>query len=242
MARYWSNRDEYDTYSQAQHYDDRVIWDPDIVTKVKPCPPMEYSGHERVANDDVTILDIQRFFVQYAVSNNLGVIAHAHLALSDQLEDGPHHGKCIRLAQLHSDAVDFPKSGIPAVMKPELKPKKYPDFMEKTTNKSYPSKRVLGKIFRDCGKPLVFSPKDCSKSFNRLLLIDGFQKYMEDARRCKAEYDDEMRSLMNQYGVKRLVHPLATKLCNFLFLPRFTYAMLTKFYDFYLIRLAIWRW
>ncbi|GJJ78907.1 RNA-dependent RNA polymerase [Entomortierella parvispora] len=179
-----------------------LIWDPNIVNRVQQVPPMVYHGKEILANSDVTIADIQKFFVQYAVSNNLGVIANAHLALSDQLEEGPRHGKCLRLAQLHSDAVDFPKSGRPAEMIPELRAKKYPDFMEKRSDQSYPSKRVLGKIFRDCGKPLVFSPKDYSESFNRQLLVDGYEQYMEDAYRCKAEYDDEVRSLMNQYGVK----------------------------------------
>jgi len=51
----------------------------------------------------------------------------------------------------------------------------------------------------------VFSPKDYSQSFNRQLLVEGYEQYLEDAIRCKAEYDEEVRSLMNQYGVKRLV-------------------------------------
>lgn len=169
---------------------------------------MEYHGNEIVTKNDVTIADIQKFFVQYAVSNNLGVIANAHLALSDQLPEGPRHGKCLRLAQLHSDAVDFPKSGRPAEMSPELRAKIYPDFMEKRSDQSYQSQRVLGKIFRECGKRLNFSPKDYSQSFNRQLLVAGYEQYMEDAFRCKAEYDDEVRSLMNQYGVKRsVIHP-----------------------------------
>ncbi|KAI1295242.1 hypothetical protein EDD11_007880 [Mortierella claussenii] len=179
-----------------------VIWDPKIVDNIREHPPMDYSGHETVTRDDVTIPDIKKFFVQYAVSNNLGLIANAHLALSDYLEEGPLHGKCIKLAQLHSDAVDFPKSGKPADFRPELRPKKYPDFMEKPPDKTYQSKRVLGRIYRECSKQEPFTPKDYRKSFNKLLLINGYMDYMDDALQCKTAYDTEVRSLMNQYGVK----------------------------------------
>ncbi|KAI8604267.1 RNA dependent RNA polymerase-domain-containing protein [Dissophora ornata] len=182
-----------------------VIWDPNIVNNVKQRAPMDYTGRDAVTSEDVTIRDIKKFFVQYAVSNNLGVIANAHLALSDSLEEGPHHGKCLRLAQLHSDAVDFPKTGKPAWIKQELRPKKYPDFMEKPPERSYESKRVLGRIYRECGKQEAFVPKNYQQSFNRLLLINGYQDYMNDARRCKAWYDEDVRSLMNQYGVKRYI-------------------------------------
>ncbi|KAF9115686.1 hypothetical protein BGX27_006930 [Mortierella sp. AM989] len=179
-----------------------VIWDPDIVNNIKQHPPMDYTGRDSATTDNVQILDIKRFFVQYAVSNNLGLIANAHLALSDYLDEGPLHGKCMRLAQLHSDAVDFPKSGKPAEFTSELRPKVYPDFMEKPSTKSYTSTRVLGKIYRDCSKQETFVPKDNRQSCNTMLLVGGYEAYMDDARRCKALYDDEVRSLMNQYGVR----------------------------------------
>lgn len=167
---------------------------------------MDYTNRAPNKDKEVTIHDIKKFFVQYAVSNNLGVIAHAHLALSDHLEEGPLHGKCLRLAQLHSDAVDFPKSGKPAEMNPELRPKKYPDFMEKSPDKTYRSKRVLGRIYRDCGKHEAFTPKDDGESpLFEELLVEGYQDYLANARECKAQYDAEVKSLMNQYGVRRYI-------------------------------------
>ncbi|KAK3827572.1 MAG: RNA dependent RNA polymerase-domain-containing protein, partial [Benniella sp.] len=183
--------------------DFRVIWDERIVKKVKQHEPMDYSGQGALAAKDVTIHDIKKFFVQYAVSDNLGVIANAHLALSDQLEGGPFHSKCLKLAQLHSDAVDFPKSGIPAQITPDLRAKLYPDFMEKPPEKTYRSKRILGRIFRECSSGLEpWVPQDYQQSFNKLLVIDGHEDYLADAYRCKAGYDREMSSLKNQYGVK----------------------------------------
>ncbi|KFH66584.1 hypothetical protein MVEG_07109 [Podila verticillata NRRL 6337] len=183
--------------------DGNVLWDPDIVNNIKEHPPMDYSSREPMTNNNVTIRDIKKFFVQYAVSNNLGMIAHAHLALSDQLEEGPLHGKCLRLAQLHSDAVDFPKSGKPAEMNPELRAKKYPDFMEKSPDTTYKSKRVLGRIYRECGKHEAFTPKNDDESpLFKDLLIEGYQGYLANARESKAQYDTEVKSLMNQYGVR----------------------------------------
>ncbi|KAG0216144.1 hypothetical protein BGX33_000408 [Mortierella sp. NVP41] len=179
-----------------------VIWDPNIVKAVHQVLPMDYSSREAALTSDVTIRDLVKFFVQYAVSDNLGLIANAHLAQSDFLNDGPFSEKCLRLAQLHSDAVDFPKSGKPAEITPDLRPKKYPDFMEKEADKSYRSKRVLGKIYRECAKTESFVPKDYRQSFNEAMLIDGYEDYLKDARHQKALYDAELKSLMNQYGVK----------------------------------------
>lgn len=46
-------------------------------------------------------------------SDQLGRIAVGHRVLADQREEGTLDEDCITLAQLHSDAVDFSKTGIP---------------------------------------------------------------------------------------------------------------------------------
>lgn len=38
---------------------------------------------------------------------------------------------CIKLAHMHSDAVDFPKTGECPLLPKELRPTEYPDFMMK---------------------------------------------------------------------------------------------------------------
>ena len=53
-------------------------------------------------------------------------------ALADSLEAGALSPKCIELAFLNSRAVDYPKTGIPAVMGPHLAVEHYPDFMQKS--------------------------------------------------------------------------------------------------------------
>lgn len=58
--------------------------------------------------------EITDFFLNYIWSDNLGVIANAHLVWADLSEHGARCEECLKLAALHSKAVDFPKSGVPA--------------------------------------------------------------------------------------------------------------------------------
>ncbi|KAK3144455.1 hypothetical protein QOZ80_4AG0313310 [Eleusine coracana subsp. coracana] len=83
---------------------------------------------------------------------------------------------CIELAKLFSVAVDFPKTGVPALIPHELHVKEYPDFMEKLDKPTYISKGVLGKL--------------------------GYEDYIMEAFECKEEYDFKLRSLMGHYGIK----------------------------------------
>lgn len=59
--------------------------------------------------------EITKFFVDYIQNDNLGKIANAHLVWADRSNDlGARCQQCLQLAALHSKAVDFPKSGVPA--------------------------------------------------------------------------------------------------------------------------------
>ena len=55
---------------------------------------------------------------------------------------------CLALAQLHSDAVDFPKTGKVVEIPAELRPASFPDFMQNKLKRSYQSKKVIGRLYR----------------------------------------------------------------------------------------------
>lgn len=57
--------------------------------------------------------DMTDFFVDFMANDMLGVIATRHQQLADQKPDGTCSPECIRLAEMHSTAVDFSKTGIP---------------------------------------------------------------------------------------------------------------------------------
>ncbi|KAI8647751.1 RNA dependent RNA polymerase-domain-containing protein [Parasitella parasitica] len=81
-----------------------IYWDPRLIPSSNYVA-MDYTPAPPKLVDDVKIKDILKFFVNYINNDNLGQIANAHLATADQSAVGARDGKCIRLAQLHSEAV-----------------------------------------------------------------------------------------------------------------------------------------
>ncbi|KAJ8630378.1 hypothetical protein MRB53_023701 [Persea americana] len=63
--------------------------------------------------------------------------------LADQEPTKGQSFKCLQLANLHSMAVDFAKTGAPAEMPRILKPREYPDFLERTDQPMYTSPGIL---------------------------------------------------------------------------------------------------
>ncbi|EXX68450.1 uncharacterized protein OCT59_016035 [Rhizophagus irregularis] len=175
-----------------------IIYDEDLIPK-KIEEPMNYKGQKPEVVEKVTMDDIKKFFVNYVFSDQLGRIANAHLARADFYPEGAKHESCIKLAHLHSDAVDFPKTGIPAVFPTKLRVSKFPDFMEKPDKPVYQSKKVLGTLYRSIKeedyKPYVES------TFDTRLCVKGYEKYLEEARIHKSSYDRSIKALMNQFGI-----------------------------------------
>jgi len=146
-----------------------VSWDKRLIPPKgrRNAKPLAYIKEEDEYVDKVTERHLADFLVEYLCNADLGTIANAHLALSDQRDLGPHDRDCIKLAELHAKAVDFQKTGVSAKLPEQLKPHKYPDFMEKPAefNNTYKSERVIGKLFQSSKK-----------------LADQFQREVEDLR------------------------------------------------------------
>ncbi|KAL1836039.1 hypothetical protein VTJ49DRAFT_5646 [Mycothermus thermophilus] len=89
-----------------------VIWEPELVRTVKTFAPAEYARITPLELDrPVKLEDIASFFVDFMRTDHLGVIATRHMIMADQKDDGTLHPDCIKLAELHSAAVDFSKTG-----------------------------------------------------------------------------------------------------------------------------------
>ncbi|KAJ5970641.1 uncharacterized protein N7479_000559 [Penicillium vulpinum] len=184
-----------------------IIWDPDLIPKKWFVECMDYKGSKAPDLDhDVTVDEITSFFVTYMKNDCLPRIAHAHLAWADRLPRGVWEDKCIRLAQLHSDAVDYNKSGAHARMARSLDPKFWPHFMEKRFKRAssiYRSKKILGQLYDAVVTP-DFVPKLEKPFDSRILespLAPASETYMEYARELKAEFDMNMRQIMAQYEI-----------------------------------------
>ncbi|KAJ5816384.1 hypothetical protein N7447_008617 [Penicillium robsamsonii] len=184
-----------------------VIWDPDLIPAKWFVECMDYKGSKAPDFDhDVTVDEITSFFVTYMKNDCLPRIAHAHLAWADRLPKGVWEEKCIRLAQLHSDAVDYNKSGAHARMARSLDPKFWPHFMEKRFKRPssiYRSTKILGQLYDAVVTP-DFVPKLEKPFDSRILespLAPASETYMEYARELKAEFDMNMRQIMAQYEI-----------------------------------------
>ncbi|KAG6545755.1 hypothetical protein Mapa_012716 [Marchantia paleacea] len=158
--------------------------------------------------------DIQKFFVDYMVNDNLGFISNAHVVHCDREPEKARSPKCLELAQLASMAVDFPKTGVPAIIPWYLRPREYPDFMEKEHKATYVSNGVLGKLYRatkDFPKPAdenslesmrLTENSDPVSFCDPDLVIRGHGHFLEQALSLKCRYDAKLMKLMNQYGIK----------------------------------------
>jgi RNA-dependent RNA polymerase len=185
-----------------------VIWDPDLIPNRWFIKPMNYASKKIPdLSHDVTVDAITSFFVVYMKNDCLPTIAHAHLALADWLPTGVMEKKCLRLAQLHSDAVDFNKTGAVAVITKDLRPNRWPHFMEKRhvpQSRIYKSKKILGQLYDAVHVP-AFLP-NLEKPFDaRILsssLLEVSEEYMVYAKELKEEYDMAMRQIMAQYEIE----------------------------------------
>ncbi|KAL3471302.1 RNA dependent RNA polymerase-domain-containing protein [Aspergillus californicus] len=184
-----------------------VIWDQDLIPYDWFREPMSYTSKKAHDLDhDVTVDEITSFFVTYMKNDCLPTIAHAHLAWGDYLDDGVNATQCIKLAQLHSDAVDYNKTGNPAVMTRKLRPRKWPHFMEKkykSEEQIYHSNTVLGQLY-DAVERIDFVPSLEMEFDTRILncrvFCDANQRTF--LKKLKLEYDTAIRRIMAQHEIK----------------------------------------
>ncbi|KAK0614847.1 RNA dependent RNA polymerase-domain-containing protein [Bombardia bombarda] len=110
-----------------------VIWDTELVGHhaLQTFDPAQYATVTPLELDrPLERSDMAEFFIDFMKTDHLGVIATRHMVLADMLEEGTNHGDCIRLAELHSRAVDFSKTGIAVELNELPIIKKWrPDFL-----------------------------------------------------------------------------------------------------------------
>ncbi|KAG5645067.1 hypothetical protein DXG03_007157 [Asterophora parasitica] len=103
-----------------------------------------------------TVEDICNFVVEYIHSDVLGLLSDRLLVIADQSKDGMRDESCLMLAQLCSQAVDYPKQGIPVDIDNELprtlircKPDWHAaEVVSPRHTDYYESNRALGVLFR----------------------------------------------------------------------------------------------
>ncbi|KAF8259784.1 RNA dependent RNA polymerase-domain-containing protein [Lactarius quietus] len=105
---------------------------------------------------DATVDDICKFIVEFIHSDVLGMLSSLHITIADQSKDGVFDDRCIKLAELCRNAVDYAKSGVPVDIHDELSKLLIPfrpDWDKKEVTgarepKINDSDRALGHMFR----------------------------------------------------------------------------------------------
>lgn len=112
--------------------------------------------------------------------------------------------KGLRLAELHSKAVDFAKTGQAAQMPKDLLVRYWPHFMEKrfkAKHQTYKSEKVLGQLY-DRVERVEFVPLFDAEPDSRIL--EGFERSeetMNEIRKIKVAYDTGLRRIMAQQSI-----------------------------------------
>ncbi|KAI5464095.1 RNA dependent RNA polymerase-domain-containing protein [Mariannaea sp. PMI_226] len=180
-----------------------VIWEDSLIPRIWNWPPMDYTASKpKYLDRDVNVDDLRNFFVKYMKNDALPLIATSHLAMADKY--GPESHICLRLADLHSQAVDYAKTGEPAIMKKNLQPRRWPHFMEKKS--SYHSVKALGKIYdRVVDHTIQFTPIWDSPFDERITCHKTFKPdadLLRAARQIKVRYDTSVRRLLSQHNLQ----------------------------------------
>ena len=111
----------------------------------------------------------------------------------------------LKLASLHSMAVDYIKTGQPAQMTRDLKPPKWPHFMEKINlpaDRVYTSRKILGQLY-DQVERVDFVPAYRAPFDDRILnAYKPDADMLDTVRDIKSDYDAHIRRIMAQHEVK----------------------------------------
>ncbi|GME64289.1 RNA-dependent RNA polymerase eukaryotic-type [Neofusicoccum parvum] len=179
-----------------------VVWDKELIPELVNYPPMDFTSPGKKFVDEVMMEDIARFFVEYIKNDSLGRIANAHLASADFADEGVMSKNCLALAELHSTAVDYPKSGVAAKMSSDMPPKQYPHFMQNKNRRSYVSAKILGRLY-DAVDEVEFAPLYDGPFDSRILNAYSLpQNLIARATTVKALYDAAIRRLMAQHSIE----------------------------------------
>ncbi|RPD63037.1 RdRP-domain-containing protein [Lentinus tigrinus ALCF2SS1-6] len=148
--------------------------------------------------------DVAEFVADYISSDTLGIIATNWLIIADQSSNSIFDEDCLKLAELHSNAVDYVKSGRPVPIKqiPKLKDTRKPDWAApevviRDKDTYYESPRAIGKLFRAIDLPALGEVKRVArKQRRRMVDANGDEQLGDVLERFYGAEDDEDDEIM----------------------------------------------
>ncbi|GJN27339.1 hypothetical protein PR202_gb15355 [Eleusine coracana subsp. coracana] len=184
-----------------------ITWDDKLIPE-KVDAPMDYAAtRPRIMDHVVTLEEIQKNFVDYMINDTLGAISTAHLIHADRNPLKARSPECLQLAALHSMSVDFAKTGAPAEMPQSLRPREYPDFMERWEKPMYVSNGPMGKLYRAAlrhaeNSDALLPEAPASRAYDPDLEVPGFREFLDAAEECYELYAEKLGTLMSYYSAE----------------------------------------
>uniref|UniRef100_A0A1I7U5Y1 RNA-directed RNA polymerase n=1 Tax=Caenorhabditis tropicalis TaxID=1561998 RepID=A0A1I7U5Y1_9PELO len=198
-----------------------VIWDQQLLLDRNE-DPFDFSVEKKKEPIDMSKVDqlMREFYVKYLMLDSVGQISNAHLHNSDQY--GLTSRVCMDLAKKNCQAVDFTKSGTPpeSLTKkwtndpitdeaiPPENPERIPDFhMGNERNPQYVSPRLCGRLFREfqsIDSVIKISEEQDERydiEIDQDIRIAGSERYKISAEADLANYNGQLRSIMETYGI-----------------------------------------
>ncbi|CAK3782175.1 RNA-dependent RNA polymerase 1 [Lecanosticta acicola] len=185
-----------------------VMWDKDLMPREWNHAPMDYTAPPPVeSHGPVTVEDMTNFFVKHIKYDNLNRIAVAHRYWADdpQNPDGIKGDKCLQLAELHSKAVDFAKTGVPAEVPEDLRTRRWPHWAEpkgKSKHKIYQSRKILGKLYDEVKREPFHAAWEMPFDQRILSSCHASEEMLQGAREIKGLYDEAVRRIMAAHGIR----------------------------------------
>lgn len=194
-------------------------------------PPMAFDTQQKATNVPIVLDEhLVSHFINFGASDSLGRISmlwldHASRKKAADCEE------CIKLAELHSVAVDYPKSGVSAVIPKTLliySSDSRPHWRERKNCEAYHCNSSIGKLYdaivsRVDSKLFKDSPAVASRSFNKRGQLLCFMKHTKkDSRGGHNLYRTDIAEVLGLFPLKEDC-VLESELLSFAFEQRYHY-------------------
>ncbi|KAH9968903.1 RdRP-domain-containing protein [Russula dissimulans] len=188
----------------------------DLLPKYNYTPAAYDPAPRKLLEQPSTMDDVADFVADYINNDILGMVAINWLVMADQ--DGIFHEDCIKLCQIHSHAVDYPKSGTPVSLDTVPRPRRRtrPDWNAPETvdleNSAdfYQSDRAIGRLFRDIDLPVVYLHNTAARQKRRHLRDDTPEADLDElfAALCM---DEQRRDALESAVERRVAEFIAVE-------------------------------
>jgi RNA-dependent RNA polymerase len=136
----------------------------------------------------------------------LGALSNRHLACS--AVHTPNHPYSLLLAEIISQAVDFPKTGVFPTSPKNIKIDEYPDFMENKHKKSFESISSIGSMYRQVKEVWKIHSTWQDKldeeiiNINQDFIMRGYKQFIPEAEEDYQYYTSRINTMLSIYNLQ----------------------------------------